>query len=62
MIGDYKEVFFDVYCETCKHKSEPPVIYEENSDKVVSTRCNDCLTIPARIDSHKPEYWEDGTK
>lgn len=48
MIGDYKIVFFDQYCETCKHEEEP-----ETSDK-----CAECLDIPARIDSHKPENWE----
>ena len=61
MIGDYKEVFFDAYCPTCKHKDEPEVIYDDKG-KTVSDRCNECLTIPARIDSHKPELWEESTE
>jgi len=57
MIGDYKEVFFDVYCPTCKHRNEPEVKYDEKG-KVEYDTCNQCLTVPARIDSHKPEKWE----
>ena len=52
MIGDYKIVEFDKYCSTCKHKKR-----SEHS-KV----CNECLTIAARIDSHKPENYEEDKK
>ena len=58
MEAQYKEVFFDVYCPTCKHKDEPEVIYDKDG-KDVSDRCNECLTTPARLYSHKPELWED---
>ena len=57
MIGDYKIVFFEQYCPTCRYKDDPEVVYDDNG-KVISTTCNDCLTIPARIDSHKPEKWD----
>ena len=43
-----KEVYFNVYCPQCKHndtdENEPP--------------CNECLEIPGREYSHKPEYFE----
>lgn len=46
-------VNFDGYCSSCTHKNT-----DENGDP-----CNDCLTIPAREDSRKPEYYEnDGTR
>lgn len=50
MEGDNKEVFFDVYCPTCKHKAE-------NEDDPNSA-CFDCLEEPANQDSHKPVNWE----
>lgn len=43
-----KEVFFDQYCKTCVNKDLP-----EDADP-----CDDCLNIPGRQDSHKPEYYE----
>lgn len=46
----FKEVFFDVYCPTCKYKDDPDDGFKEP--------CNECLTIPARENSHKPEKWE----
>ena len=48
MIGDYKIVEFDKYCPTCRWK---------NRSEHFSI-CNECLTNPARIDSHKPECYE----
>lgn len=48
MIGDYKEVFFDVYCPTCKHWSKP-----ESVDP-----CRECLDNPAMVDTHKPMYYD----
>ena len=47
---NYKEVFFDVYCPTCK--------YKDLKDDGEQEPCNECLTIPARQYSHKPENWE----
>lgn len=50
----FKHVEFDKWCESCKHyekpESEPP--------------CDECLDVPAREGSHKPEYWtsKDGNK
>ena len=48
MVGDYKEVFFDIYCETCKYKKRPET----------ANPCWDCLEEPVNVDSHKPVYWE----
>ena len=48
MENDTKLVDFAEYCPTCKYskndESEPP--------------CDDCLEVPARMNSHKPEKWE----
>lgn len=44
----YKEVYFDQYCKTCKHKDK-----EENEDP-----CFDCLAEPANVYSHKPVRYE----
>lgn len=55
MIGDYKEVFFDIYCEACKHYSKPETV----------DPCCECLDNPAMVDSHKPMHFEkkdDGDK
>lgn len=44
-----KEVFFDIYCPTCKH-------FEDSSDK---DPCDECLSNPGNVNSHKPIMWED---
>lgn len=44
-----KLVEFYKYCSTCKHADLP-----EEDDP-----CNECLTIPARESSHKPEKYEE---
>lgn len=45
----YKEVRFDQYCSKCVHKdvlgSKPP--------------CDECLSIPARLYSSKPENFKE---
>lgn len=48
MVGDNKEVFFDIYCETCKYKDRPET----------ANPCWDCLEQPVNVDSHKPVFWE----
>lgn len=49
MIGDYKFVEYDKYCNKCKHSE----CYEGDDP------CNECLTNPAMIDSHKPMHFEE---
>lgn len=47
---DYmKEVYYDQYCDSCKHKDVP-----EAEDP-----CHDCLNEPARQYSHKPAKYEE---
>lgn len=45
----YKLVYFDQYCETCRHRmveeTDPP--------------CNECLENPANLNSHKPVKYEE---
>ena len=47
--GDYKEVYFDQYCKTCKDEKTP-----ESKDP-----CNECLTNSENVDSHKPVNWKE---
>ena len=44
---DYKEVYFNEYCDTCK--------YSDVDD--VKDPCNECLGEPANLHSHKPVYY-----
>ena len=50
MDNNMKEVDFKKYCKSCKHEK-----VKESEDP-----CWDCLEVPARPDSHKPERWEKG--
>lgn len=44
----YKEVYFDQYCNNCKYKDKL-----EKDDP-----CDECLTEPVNLYSHKPVKWE----
>lgn len=46
---DYKEVYFDQYCKTCKHKDV----------KDTKDPCNECLDEPVNLHSHKPVKYEE---
>lgn len=48
----YKEVYFDQYCKSCKHKAVEDVM----------DPCNDCLGEPCNEHSHKPVYYEEADK
>ena len=45
----YKEVYFDKYCKTCKHKDVP-----EKDDP-----CAECLENPINLYSHKPVNYKE---
>lgn len=45
MDQNYKEVYFDQYCVTCKHKD-------------TDDPCDECLHNPVNLYSHKPVNWE----
>lgn len=47
-----KFVQFDQYCTTCKYCELP-----ESEDP-----CNECLTEPVNLYSHKPVYWKEGNR
>lgn len=51
MEDNYKEVYFDQYCKTCKHLNK-----KEDDDP-----CFDCLNEPVNLYSHKPVKWEKGS-
>ena len=45
----YKEVHYHEYCKTCKHREV------SNED----TPCDECLSEPINLYSHKPIKWEE---
>lgn len=49
MEDKYKEVYYDQYCSTCKHEKLKEDQYP----------CDDCLTEPVNLYSHKPIRWEE---
>jgi len=49
MQTETKEVYFNVYCKTCKY--QPKAEHEDP--------CHDCLSTPANINSHKPINYEE---
>lgn len=48
----YKEVYFNEYCNTCKH--------EKTAEK--DEPCAECLSYPANVYSHKPINYEKDEK
>jgi hypothetical protein len=54
MVGDNKEVFFDVYCPQCAHKG----ISESDPEGA----CWDCLESPVNVDSHKPVNFKEASE
>ena len=44
----YKEVYFHVYCPSCKH------VKIKNTEEP----CNECLSNPTNLNSHKPVKYE----
>jgi hypothetical protein len=46
-----QEVYFHQYCKTCKH-------WKEN-DKGLDEPCNECLSNPINVNSHKPVKYEE---
>ncbi len=45
----YREVYFDPYCKTCKHKNL----------REIDEPCFECLCEPVNLYTHKPVRWED---
>ena len=43
-----REVRFDTYCDTCKHKDT----------KEIDNPCNECLEWPMNNGTEKPYNWE----
>lgn len=46
---EYKEVYFDEYCKSCKYEKEPET----------DNPCAECLDEPSNLHSHKPVRWEE---
>lgn len=49
MDQEYKEVYFHEYCKKCKHRKL----------KNVEDPCNECLSEPINLYSHKPVKFEE---
>lgn len=49
MYNEYKEVYFDKYCPKCKHFSK----------SMTDDPCNECLSEPTNLYSHKPVRFEE---
>lgn len=49
MEDNYKEVYFDQYCKTCKYENLP-----ETDDP-----CDECLQETVNVYSHKPVKWKE---
>lgn len=47
-----KEVYFDQYCKTCKHKEK-----KDNEEP-----CDECLDNPINLYSHKPVNYKEKDK
>ena len=47
--SEYKEVYFDEWCDKCMYADQP-----EDSDE-----CNECLTNTVNLYSHKPTGYKD---
>lgn len=43
-----KEVWFNLYCQTCQH----------NKKDATEDPCNHCLAYPVNENSHKPVDWK----
>lgn len=52
MDDSYKEVYFGEYCKTCMHCDKA-----ETDDP-----CDDCLSEPVNVYSHKPVKYEEKEK
>ena len=49
MEESYKEVYYNEYCKTCKH------FYTDEWEDP----CDECLSKPVNLYSHKPVNWEE---
>ena len=49
MEQEYQEVYFNKYCEKCKHKDL----------KEAQNPCHECLSTPTNLYSHKPVKHEE---
>lgn len=52
MEDSYKEVYFNEYCPTCKYLKT-----NENDEP-----CEECLSSPVNLYSHKPINWKENKK
>lgn len=72
MEDNYKEVYFHDYCPTCKHRNEKVEVemtINKDGEEVRRIKkplendtCDDCLNIPARQYSHRPEHYKEDAK
>ena len=46
---EHKEVYFHLFCQTCKHKKTA----------MTDEPCDECLSNPTNLYSHRPVKWEE---
>ena len=51
-MNDLMEVYFNLYCCKCQYEKTKEIDYP----------CCECLSIPGRVDSHKPELFKEKEK
>ena len=49
-----KEVYFGIYCKTCK--------YFDTDENSLESPCDDCLSYSSNLYSHKPVKFKEGEK
>ncbi len=54
MVGDSKEVLFNVYCPRCEHNGV--------SESDPNGACWECLESPVNTDSHKPVNFKEASE
>lgn len=52
MDEEYKEVYFNEWCPKCEHENL------NESDDI----CDECLSEPTNLNSHKPVNWKEKEK
>ena len=52
IVNEEKEVYFDQYCDKCKHKDK----------RDVEDPCDECLGNTTNLYSHKPTNFEEDDK
>lgn len=56
MIGDEKEVYYNLYCGTCVY------VGAVDKDGFPVQKCEECQSTPMNVDTHKPINYKENSK